>query len=147
MAEELRFFLRTALYVVVVAAVYWFVSYEPAGTVLLVVLGVAIAGLLAIVVALAPRTVADLRPDGRGVLRRALGGLNRVIGFHEPRDRPAPLEGGPDLVPLSSPWPILTAGAIVVIGLGLIFGTWLLVPGVVLLGVSGVGWLTQLDRA
>ena len=147
MAEELRFFLRTALYVAAVAAAYWFVSYELVGTVLLAVLGIALAAFLAVVAALAPRTVDDIRARRGGVVRRALGSLNRVIGFHDPVDEAAPLEGGPDLVPLSSPWPILTAAGMVIVGMGLIFGTWLIVPGVVLMTVGGVGWLTQLDHA
>ena len=145
MAEELRFFLRTALYVAVVAAVYWFVTYEPVGTVLLVVLGIAIAAFLAVVAALVPRTLAEMRPHRGGAIGRAFGSVNRVIGFHDPLDEAAPLEGGPEVVPLSSPWPILAAAGIVVVGMGLIFGTWLIVPGVVLTGVGGVGWLTQLD--
>ncbi len=146
MAEELRFFLRTALYVAVVAAVYWFVSHEPVGTVLLVVLGIAIAALIALVVAIAPRTTGDLRPDRRGVLGGTVERVTRVIGFHEPADEAAPLEGGPDLVPLSSAWPVLTAAGIVTAGMGLIFGTWLIVPGLVLVTVGGAGWLTQLDH-
>lgn len=145
MAEELRFFLRTALYVVVVAAAYWFITYEPVGTVLLVVLGVAIAAFLAVVSAMAPATVGEVRPSRGGVIRKAFGTVNRVIGLRDPVDEAAPLAGGPDLVPLSSPWPILTAAGMVIIGMGLIFGTWLIVPGVVLTGVAGVGWLTQLD--
>ena len=36
MAEEVRIFVRTGLYTAVIAAIYWFVSYELAGTVLLV---------------------------------------------------------------------------------------------------------------
>lgn len=146
MAEELRFFLRIAVYVVGLAAVYWFVSYEPAGTVLLVVLGVALAAFLAVTGAVAPRSVTGLLPAGRGVVRTTLGGLDRLFGFHERPGERGPLEGGPEVVPLSSPWPILTAVGMVVIGLGLIFGAWLLVPGVALLVLGGVGWLTQLDR-
>ena len=48
-------------------------------------------------------------------------------------------------MPLSSASPVISAAAIVLIGLGLIFGSWLIVPGVVLLVVGGIGWLTQLD--
>lgn len=144
MAEELRFFLRTGLYVTAVAVVYWLVSYEPAGTVLLVVLALAVAALIAVAAAFAPRTVDDLTGAG-GPIRRSLGTLNRVIGFHERPDVAPPLEGGPEIVPLASAWPIVTAAAMVIVGLGLIFGTWLLVPGIALLVVGGVGWLTQLD--
>jgi hypothetical protein len=144
-AEELRFFLRTALYVAAVAVVYWLVSYEPAGTVLLVAVAAAVVGLLAVLIALVPRTVDDMTGHG-GPVRRALGSVSRVIGFREPAGVAAPLEGGPDLVPLTSPWPVITAAALVLIGLGFVFGSWLLVPGVVLLIAGGIGWLTQLDR-
>lgn len=146
MAEELRFFLRTAAYVAIVAVAYWIVSREPVGTVLLVVLGVSIAALLAVIAALVPRTVDDLRPRHGSVVGRGLGAVNRLVGFHDPVDERAPLEGGPDVVPLSSPWPVMTAAGMVVVGLGLIFGTWLIVPGVVLMLIGGIGWLTQLDR-
>jgi hypothetical protein len=145
-AEELRFFLRIALYAAGLGIVYWLVSYEPAGTVLLVILAVALATFLVAVAALEPRAIDHLRPAGRGLLRRAFGGLNRLLGFHDPAGVAPPLESGPELVPLSSPWPIVTAVGFVVIGLGLIFGAWLLVPGLGLLVLGGVGWLTQLDR-
>jgi hypothetical protein len=38
-AEELRVFIRIALYVIVVGIIYWVVSYEEAGTALLWFLG------------------------------------------------------------------------------------------------------------
>lgn len=144
MAEELRVFVRTALYLGVVGVVYWIVSREPAGTVLLIGLALAIAAFVAVAVAMVPAIVSDVRPRGRG-LRRAISGLNRAIGFHERVEAPPPLEGGPDLVPLSSAWPIVTAGALVVIGLGLIFGAWLLLPGIVVLVMGLAGWISQLD--
>jgi hypothetical protein len=88
--------------------------------------------------------LAQARPvaEGSGLL----AWLNRVIGFHERADAPAPLEAGPELVPSSSSSPIISAAAVILIGLGLIFGSWLIVPGVVLLLIGGIGWLTQLDR-
>jgi hypothetical protein len=139
-------FLVIAAFFLLIATVYWFVSYEPAGTVLLLVLGLALAAFLAVVAAKSPRSLAGLPPAG-GMVRRALRGLDRLLGFHEPAGAAAPLEGGPDLVPLSSPWPIVSAAGMVIIGLGLIFGTWLLVPGLAILLLGGIGWLTQLDRA
>jgi len=146
-AEEIRFFARSLLYLVPLTIVYWVVSYEPAGTVLLVVLIVAFIAVVGIVVYHAPATISDLRPTGAGVLRRTISAVDRAIGFHERVDAPQPLEGGPDLIPVGSPWPIVTAAAIVIAGLGLIFGVWLLLPGIVLLGWALLGWLTQLDRA
>ena len=41
---------------------------------------------------------------------------------------------------------IVSAAAAVTIGLGLIFGPWLLLPGLALLAASLIGWITQLDR-
>lgn len=139
MAEEFRFFLRTGVWVVIAGVVYWLLSYELSGTVLLGALLLAILAFLGVGLALAQtRPVAE----GSGVL----AWLNRVIGFHERADAPAPLEAGPELVPSSSSSPIISAAAVILIGLGLIFGSWLIVPGVVLLVIGGIGWLTQLDR-
>lgn len=141
MAEEFRFFLRTALYVAGAGLVYWLLSYEAAGTVLLAALLVAIVAFVGVGLAFAGTGMPD---DGRRV--GILGRVNRLIGFHERPDTPGPLEGGPELVPLSSAWPVVTAAAFVLVGLGLIFGTWLIVPGVALLVIGGLGWLTQLDH-
>ena len=139
MAEEFRFFLRTGVWVVIAGVVYWLLSYELSGTVLLGALLLGILAFLGVGLALAQtRPVAE----GSGVL----AWLNRVIGFHERADAPAPLEAGPELVPSSSSSPIISAAAVILIGLGLIFGSWLIVPGVVLLVIGGIGWLTQLDR-
>jgi len=138
--EEFRFFLRTGLYVVLAGVVYWLVSYEASGTVLLAALLVAIVAFVAVAASFAGSPGSDDAPRG------ALGWANRVVGFHERVDRPGPLEGGPEVVPLSSAWPVVAALAMVLVGLGLIFGAWLIVvPGVALLAISGWRWLTQLD--
>ncbi|HVM24383.1 MAG TPA: cytochrome c oxidase subunit 4 [Candidatus Limnocylindrales bacterium] len=147
MAEELRFFVRSLLYLVPITVVYWLVSYEPAGTALLAALILAFIGFVAVAIHFAPSSISDLRPGSGGFAGRTLGAVNRAIGFHERVDAPPPLEGGPELVPTGSPWPILAAGAIVIAGLGLIFGAWLLLPGIVMLAWALLGWLTQLDRA
>jgi hypothetical protein len=41
MPEEVRFFGRSAAFAIVVGIIYWFVSYETAGTVLLLAFGLA----------------------------------------------------------------------------------------------------------
>lgn len=140
MAEELRLFLRTGVWIVLAGLAYWLVSAEPAGTVLL---GFLLVGLLAFVLlaaAFAPDSVGGLR--GAGPIRL----VNRLIGFEERVEDPPPLRSDPGIVPLASSWPVITAAALVLVGLGLIFGTWLLLPGIVLLVIGGLGWLTQLDR-
>ena len=139
MAEEFRFFLRTGVWILIAGVGYWLLSYELSGTILLGALLVAILAFIGVGLVLAQaRPVAE----GSGVL----AWINRVIGFHERADAPAPLEAGPELVPSSSSSPIISAAAVILIGLGLIFGSWLIVPGVVLLLIGGIGWLTQLDR-
>lgn len=140
MAEEYRLFLRTALYVAGAGLVYWLVSLDAPGTVLLVALTIALLAFLAMAILLAP-------PDpGPGGGSGVAGVVNRFIGFHERVDVAPPLESGPELVPLGSAWPIITALGMVVIGLGLIFGAWLWLPGIGLVVWGSVGWLTQLDR-
>jgi Cytochrome c oxidase subunit IV len=139
-AEELRFFLRSAIWVIGSAIVYWLVSSEPAGTVLLVALGLAIVAFIAVVGYEVRSSVDDLRPGGG-----ALGLLNRVIGFHEsPREAP-PLAAEPGRIPLASIWPIVAATAAVTIGLGLLYGAWLALPGIALGAVAVYGWIIQLD--
>jgi hypothetical protein len=141
MAEELRFFVRTGLYVAVTALVYWFVSYEAAGTVLLVVLALAVVALVGGVALYARSTVGELRPHG------PLDALNRLVGFHEP----AVDEGGgalaepPGPIPLASAWPPLAGVAALLVGIGLIFGPWLLLPGIALGALAVWGWLVQFD--
>jgi hypothetical protein len=139
MAEEFRFFLRTGVWILIAGIAYWLLSYELSGTILLGALLLAILAFIGVGLVLA-----QARPVAEG--SGALAWLNRVIGFHERADAPAPLEAGPELVPSSSSSPIISAAAVILIGLGLIFGSWLIVPGVVLLVIGGVGWLTQLDR-
>jgi hypothetical protein len=140
-AEELRFFLRSAIWVIGSAIAYWFVSHEPAGTVLLGALGVAILAFMSAVAYEVRATVDDLRPVGG-----PLPFLNRVVGFHEsPAAETPPLGVEPGRIPLSSIWPILAAAAVVTVGLGLLYGAWLALPGIALGVVAIYGWLVQLD--
>lgn len=133
MAEELRFFLRTALYALPVAAIYWYVSYEVAGSVLLLVLGVA-ALLFAVLLGATLRA----RPPGRG--------LRSLVGFDDPQgdDDPGALAVEDAPLPPASPWPLIAAIAATLVGLGLLFGAWLWIPGVMLAAAACWGWLTEI---
>jgi hypothetical protein len=145
-AEELRLFLRASIYIAVAGTVYWLVSSETAGSVLLAALLIALVAFLLMGAFFGRNSFGDLRAPKGGV-RGILGRVNRLIGFHERGDAKAPMEGGPELIPLASAWPVVTAAAIAVMGLGIVFGAWLLIPGAVLLLGGGLGWLTQLDDA
>lgn len=140
MAEELRLFLRTALWAIGAGIVLWIMSLDVPGTVLLAALALALLAFVAMTLLLVP---GDTTARGS---RRPANLLNRFLGFHERVDERPPLESEVGLVPLGSAWPIVTAAGMVVVGLGLIFGAWLTLPGIGLLAWGGVGWLTQLDR-
>ena len=151
MVEELRFFLRIAVYLVVIAAIYWFVSYEVTGTVLLL-FGAAATGFFVVAarVSFQPKTPVDLTPrPPRTGLRRMVGVVGRYFAFdaehdlgEEPAEAPLALEE--EGFPEASIWPLAAALAALLLGLGLVFGPWLWIPGLVLGAASTWGWLTQL---
>ncbi len=148
MAEELRFFLRIALFTLATAVVYWFLSYDVIGTFLLafVVLG---ATFFFVVVAGSVRESRSEIVSGEPGSKKArvLGIADRVLGFAE---RPGPAAAGPlsleeEPIPQASVWPVVVALAALLVGLGLIYGGWLWVPGVLVGAVATWGWLTELD--
>jgi len=148
MAEELRFFLRVAAYGLLITVVYWFLSYEVPGTLLLLAVALASAFFLAFVGAHVRAARSEVVPRGRGA-RRLLETGNRLIGFeeHAGEVHAAPLAtSGDEPVVTASPWPILAATAAVLVALGLIYGPWLTAPGIVLAGIVVWGWVTQLHR-
>lgn len=101
-----------AAFLVVAATVYWFWSYEDAGTVLLA-LGAAFAAMVALY----------LRRESRRL--PASGG---------------PEEGDLGWFPTASIWPLGTGGGAVLVGLGLVFGVWLTLIGAALLAASVLGY-------
>jgi hypothetical protein len=140
-AEEVRFFLRTALYTLTITVIYWFVSYEIAGSILLLTLG--LAAIFFVVVG-----IVMIRQAGKHSIpgdTRPATGLQRLVGFDEPNGGGAgPLEVEDDLIPSSSIWPLLAAVAAFLVGLGLIYGGWMWGPASVLAVVALWGWVTQL---
>jgi hypothetical protein len=132
-AEEVRFFLRTAIYTVLIAAIYWFVSYEEAGTVLFAFVAASALIFIVMTLMLAPAA----RPSS--LAPRAL------LGFDDrPEDEPGgPLQLDEDEFPVASAWPLTAALAASLVGLGLIFGAWLWVPGLGLALSVLVGWATE----
>jgi hypothetical protein len=146
-AEELRFFLRTAAYTAVIGLIYWFLSYEWAGSVMLAFVALATA-LVVVVFFLAVRaTRGPLSDDADGPMRRLGLAVARLVGFAEPHG-PAgeePLAAGLEPIPLGSIWPLVAAAAACLIGLGLVYGPWLTLPGIALAAVTVWGWITQLD--
>lgn len=132
MAEEVRFFLRVALFTTVIGTIYWFVSYEEAGSVLLA--GIVASALFFIV----------LIVGGVRSVRSGPKNVKGILGFEE-TDRDDPLALGEDVFPTASAWPLIASVAAVLLTVGLVYGPWLWIPGVAL-GLTGVwGWLTELE--
>jgi hypothetical protein len=171
-SEELRFFLRTALYTALIGVIYWFVSYEWVGTALLMALLIGALSFVVVMAAMVPRT-RQMEPDGTSApeeplapegpgpqtpthgaptpisasrFGRAATAARRVVGFE---DHPDDEVGGPmeledEVFPTASIWPLALAVGATLLGVGLIFGPWLWVPGAGLFVASGLAWLTQL---
>ena len=112
-------FLSVAAMSAVLGAIYWFTSYEPAGTTLLgftVVLGL-LPGIYLLRGSrqMAPRP--SDRPDA------------------DPDDGAGPIGSFPE----ASVWPFVLAAGAALAGIGLVFGLWSSLPGLVLLTLGFVG--------
>ena len=139
MSEELRFFLRIAGYAGLVAAIYWFVSYEAAGTVLLAGLAVAAVAFLLVVRSSVPAS------KGTGKESGLVDRLRASVGFREAAGRAEqPLEIEEDLFPTASIWPLVLTLGITLAALGLQYGAWLWGPGAAIAAGAGIAWLIQL---
>lgn len=130
MAEELRFFVRTAVFTIVIGTIYWFVSYEEAGSLLL-------AGIVAsatFFVAVIAWSVRASRRGGRTV--------KELFGFADTGpDNPLALDE--ETFPVSSAWPVVVSVAAVLVAVGLIYGAWLWIPGTALGLAAAWGWLAE----
>jgi len=141
-AEEVRFFLRTAIYTLGIAAIYWFLSYEIVGSTLLLSLGLAAVFFVAVGYVMIHHANRDVVPDDT----RPANAIQRTLGFDEPEGETVtpPLGIEDDMIPSSSVWPLVSAVAALLLGLGLIYGGWMWGPGAVLAVVALWGWVTQL---
>jgi hypothetical protein len=129
-AEELRFFFRVALFTIVIATVYWFMSYEEVGTWLLA----GIVASAAFFVGVVGLNVRGSRSGGRSV--------KALLGFADSRpENPLLLEE--DGFPLSSAWPVVVSVAAALVGVGLIYGAWLWIPGAGVALAGAWGWLSE----
>ena len=130
MAEEIRFFGRLSAYALAVGAGYWFISYEIAGTVLL--LGFGIATGVAFIV---------LRQG-----RPASGdpGEDEVASYPGRPDGPFGDESAP--VPTRSAAPLMVGFGIAVMALAGAFGPWFLLTGAIPFLIGAVDWLRAAGR-
>jgi Cytochrome c oxidase subunit IV len=123
MKVESFYWLGITAFFIVLGAVYWFTSYEDAGTTMLV--ATSLLGLLA-------------------------GGYLFLQSRRYPpraQDRPdATLEEGAgpvDEFPAPSIWPFVFGLGATVFATGFIFGIWVILPGAAILGLGIVGMILQ----
>lgn len=140
MPEEVRFFGRSAVFAVIIGVIYWFVSYEAAGTVLL--LGFGLAGLVATMI---------LARDARNAARRDAAAGGPVFSAGRPwtwirlsaPDQVSPFPSEEGRAPGPSVAPLTVGAGFALIMLGLVFGPWLAVLGIIPLVFGGRLWLTE----
>jgi hypothetical protein len=127
MPEEAAFFGRSAAYGLLVAVVYWFVSYELVGSVLLLGFGIATG----LVFVMAARSA-----------RRAPG----PQAWEDPLapDGPFGDEGGP--IPTRSLAPLELGLGLTVMALTLAFGPWFALAGLVPVALGAGDWLSSARR-
>lgn len=130
--EEVWFFLRIAAYAFFIGTLYWVLTYEPAGTMLLFGFGFA-AGFAMLILGISQRNERRNEEDARASGEQAL----------EP-DGPFGDESG--RIPSPSIAPFGVAAGAALIGLGLIFGLWFLMLGLIFFILAGAEWLIAAQR-
>ncbi len=133
MKVEWRLFTGAAVFAGVVGGLYWFVSYEHAGTVMLVFSGAALLLVAAYLTVVGGR--GGERPEDRP---DADPGDDAGDGTGGGGDSDAG-----EYYPSSSVWPFLTAAGAVVLGFGLVFGAGVGSLGVLLLAAALGGYAAE----
>jgi Cytochrome c oxidase subunit IV len=140
MTDEAAILLRVSLFGFVSGIVYWFVSYEPLGTVALLLLGVGpgFAGLV---------LIQEHRREGAG--RQSRSELLRRLAGIPPPDPPGPADMRDEdlgVLPLPTIWPFATSLGLAIMLTGLIYGLWLIVLGLGVAAYGTWGWLAAINR-
>jgi hypothetical protein len=134
MADEVKLFGRLSLYALVVGTIYWFVSYEFVGTVMLLGFGLA-TGLAFIIL---------FRRDRKVRASQAAGLSGTDVAANPRPDGPFGDESGP--VPTRSAAPLIVGFGIAVIALGGAFGPWFAITGLVPVAIGAADWLRAANR-
>lgn len=123
MRVESFFYLGVTAFFVVIAGIYWFTSYEDAGTVMLV--SSSLLGLLAGGYLLFQATKFPPRPEDRPDATLAEGA------------------GPVDEFPASTIWPFVFGLGATILATGLVFGVWVILAGGIVFGLGLVGLIRQ----
>ena len=123
MTTEWRFLFFSATFSVVVAAAYWIVAAEPAGTALLGLMGGA-SGLMGGYLFKKGRKLKRAEDDPQAE-HGAAGG--ETVGFFS----------------AGSLWPFVMALGATITVVGLVYGVWVLVPGLVVFAWAAIGLMME----
>ena len=151
MPEEIRLFIRSCLFAVVVSIAYWFISYDYIGTVLLG--GFAVASFTLFSMLRRGQPGRGARPAGsrgeQGVAPGAGGGaVGRIRELVDTSERPGeerPFEDEAGRIPGASLAPLLIGVGVAMMALGLIFGLWSVVAGAIPLLLGFREWLREVS--
>ncbi len=135
MPEEVRSFGRVGLFGLGLGIVYWFVSYEIVGTVMLVSFG-AVTLLLAVRLALSVRAAGQT--DRQRVSWRWL--------FMGDAGADRPLQDEEGRIPDTSLAPLLIGLGVAIMSASIAFGPWLIAAGIVPALVGAAGWISAVGR-
>ena len=140
MTDEAGMLLRVSGFGFAAGIIYWFLSYEWLGTICLLLLGAG-PGFAGLILVLEQR-----QRGGTGESRAAA--LRRLAGV-PPQDPPGPKDlEAEDLgvLPLPTIWPLAASLGMAILLTGLIYGLWLVILGLGLLGYAAWGWLAAVNR-
>ncbi len=126
MKIEGRIFALAAIFFVAIAAIYWYVSYDPIGTTALALSG-GLAFLVGFYVLYTSKRVYP-RPEDR--LDAEVDEADPEYGFYSPH----------------SWWPLGVGFSAFLVVLGLVFANWIIVLGAVTLMLSLIGWVFEYYR-
>ena len=140
MTDEAAMLLRVSVFGFAAGIIYWYLSYEPLGTVALLLLGAGpgFAGLVLLQEQRARGGTGEPRADA----------MRRLAGI-PPQDPPGPKDlAASDLgvLPLPTIWPLAASLGVAMLLTGLIYGLWLVILGLGLIAYAAWGWLAVVNR-
>jgi hypothetical protein len=129
LSDEAKVFARMSIFGIVVGGAYWFLTYEVAGTVLLLGFGLA-AGLATVANFIRSRRAAS---DTTAAGDEVAGGESVPVEAAEPYPEPG--------------WaPLIISLGVGGLALGAAFGPWLTIAGLLVAIVGGASWLSAAIR-
>jgi cytochrome c oxidase subunit IV len=123
-SDEAVLFGRLAIFGIVVGVVYWFLTYETAGTVMLVGFGVASA----------VASISLWAKPPRGAVEAGLA------------DGEVPPRWGDERIPAPAFAPLIVGAGVAITALGLALGPLILPVGIVVVAIGGRYWLEAAER-